>query len=169
MELTDTQYDEMVRLSTGRWDPRKGKSRLIGQVLEKLAIALLIILFITSCVFQAFPLSDWLFLALGLLLIFPVLWYRWKSQQTRKAARAHDYFLCHWCRYLLVDLGDAGVCPECGIAYERELCQALYKSAFAPIQLESNAKKTKERMLWRRAILLRDGMIKPEDSPPTVD
>ncbi|MAO22981.1 MAG: hypothetical protein CMJ25_19700 [Phycisphaerae bacterium] len=167
MELTDSQHEELTMLTNGRWDPRKGKSKQTGVALYRIGMGLFVILVISSCVFVSYPLSEFIFLGLALLVLIPMIWFKWKSRQTRDLARAHDYFLCPWCRYLLEDLDESGVCPECGTAYEKGLCQELYRSAFAPVQLESKARLEKERKAWRLAILVRDGMFDPDE--PQLD
>lgn len=41
-----------------------------------------------------------------------------RRRRMRKLLRGHDYAVCLSCRYPLVGLADAGVCPECGTGYD---------------------------------------------------
>lgn len=161
MELSDAQYDEMVLLSTGRWNPRVGKSRQVGQIIEGLWIVVFIVLIFGGSFLDPL-LGDYKDLVgFGLLLLFllPVIWFRWKRHQFKHQVVKHDYFLCPWCQYVLVDLQDSGLCPECGSPYERALCRSLYQSSYAPTERDQKMKILAERRAWRRAILLRDGAI----------
>ena len=147
-----------------RWDPRVAKGKEVSKLLSKLGLAFVVLYVLASIFFRQFPVSDWIIVCFLLFVTVPPLWYRWQSRQIRATACKHDYFLCPWCRYLLEDLADAGVCPECGIAYERELCKTLYRSAYGPVQPDWNERERIERRAWRRAVMLRDGTIEP--SPP---
>jgi hypothetical protein len=153
-----------------RWDPRKAKGKQTSLLLSKLGIAFGVLYFVASIFLRQFSVSDWIIYCFLGFVVLPPLWYRWQSRQILATARKHDYFLCPWCRYLLEDLGDTGVCPECGVAFERELCRTLYKSAYGPIQSDWDEQARIERVAWRRAIMLRDGIIKPspqDDSHPS--
>ena len=166
MELSDTQYDELVLLSTGRWNPRVGKSRQVGQIYEWIAISIFVVVVLGYGV----PIVPLVFLftnVLGILVVvilsIPILWFRLRRRKFEKLVYQNDYFVCPWCKYVLEGLDPVGQCPECGHTYEKDLCVELYKSAYCST-LGSTAKVKRERTLWRRAILLRDGMIQAEHS-----
>jgi len=172
MELTDAQYDEMVLLSTGRWNPRVGKSRRVGQIYEWIAISIFVIA-ILGCCFPIGPLSFLFTNVLGVLVVailcIPVVWFRVRRRQFQHVVVRNDFFLCPWCQYVLVDLQDSGLCPECGSPYERALCRSLYQLSYAPTERDPKKKILAERRAWRRAILLRDGAIEPSLNEPQRD
>lgn len=165
MDLSDSQYDEMVLLSTGRWNPRVGKSKQAAKFLERIAIAWFIVLIFGGWILEPLLGAYADLFGLGLLLSFliPAFWFRWKRRQLQARVIEHAYFLCPWCQYVLTGLEETGLCPECGYAYEQTLCKALYKSAYASIQPAPKDRERVEWKSWRRAILLRDGMIEPVD------
>ena len=165
MELSDSQYDEMVLLSTKRWNPRVGRGKGLGIYLERSGIAILLLWFASAVFIQ--PIRGLFGTAIDFaiisVLLAPTLWFRWKQRELKKCVLENDYFLCPWCQYALTDLNDTGRCPECGQVYERELCRTLYKSIYSPIKPDWNVQIQTERKAWRRAILLRDGMIEPSE------
>ena len=67
-----------------------------------------------------------------------------------------DHYLCVWCRYPLCDLPDVGVCPECGSGYRKELCQMLYRYAYAGLSPGTKVLQQREKWLWARALRERD-------------
>lgn len=168
MELTDAQHDEWTLLTTKRWNPRIGRSRQVGVLLERLFIVAFVMLCLGSIFFdsETVPYFDLSGFGFVILILIPVVWFRWKRHQYKALVRDNDYFLCPWCRYALTDLEDTGLCPECGVTYERELCRLLYKAEFAPIQPDLRQVQAREGRAWRRAILLRDGVIEPSPNEP---
>ena len=162
----------MVLLSTGRWNPRVGKSRRVGQIYEWFAISIFAIV-ILGCCFPIDPLSFLFTNTLGILVMaimcVPVVWFRVRRRQFQNVVFRNDFFLCPWCQYVLVDLQDSGLCPECGSTYERALCRLLYQSSYAPKERDAKKKIMAERRAWRRAILLRDEMIEPTTSQPDLE
>jgi hypothetical protein len=161
MELTEPQYDEWTLLSTKRWNPRIGRSRQIGVLIERIWIASFLLLFIGSMFLKkgTIPFGDFAGLGFVILISIPVVWFRWKRHKHKARVLENDYFLCPWCRYVLTDLEHTGLCPECGVPFERELCRLLYNAEFAPIQPDLRIVQDRERRGWRQAILLRDGQI----------
>lgn len=164
MELSDAQYDEMVLLASGRWDPRRGRGRLYSQLIGPVVISLFGVILVSSCCCFSTPYFDELFVLFVSIVVLPTIWFAWRSRQTRASARSSDYSLCPWCRYVLEGLEDRGNCPECGTQYELELCRVLYKLAFASAQPARKEKEQIEINAWKQAILLRDGMIQAEHS-----
>lgn len=168
--MDQQRVKDLEMLVDRKWDPRQAKGKQASRVLSGLAIAFGVLYLLASSFLRQFAVSDWIIFGFLAVVVAPPLWYRWHSRQTRKIARQHDYVLCPWCQYVLVDLSDHGPCPECGVAYERELCRTLYKAAYAPIQPDWNERSRIERIAWRRAIMLRDGVIQPsgpDDSHPS--
>ncbi|MCA9274437.1 MAG: hypothetical protein KDA29_00255 [Phycisphaerales bacterium] len=168
MELSEAQYEEWTLLSTKRWNPRIGRSRQVGVLIERIWLVLILLLIIGPILIGplflnigTIPFGDFVGLGFVILISIPVVWFRWKRHQYKARVLKNDYFLCPWCRYALTDLEDTGLCPECGVTYERELCRLLYKAEFAPIQPDLRIVQDRERRGWRRAIMLRDGLIQP--------
>ncbi|MFI4915046.1 MAG: hypothetical protein ACIAS6_00890 [Phycisphaerales bacterium JB060] len=67
-----------------------------------------------------------------LLLPLPyVLWLlSWRGiRRTLRRAAAHDLLICPECLYDLRTLDEAGVCPECGRAYEHKAVRAQWVDA----------------------------------------
>ena len=95
-------------------------------------------------------------IGIPLIVILVIAFYALKAMGKLKASQS-DFFICPWCRYSLVDLPEAGLCPECGIRYKQEVCQALYRNAFqTPASEDEKITKWKEKWAWARAIRLRD-------------
>ena len=44
-----------------------------------------------------------------------------------KRVKENDYMVCDNCAYLLVGIGESGVCPECGQAFEVESLQKTWR------------------------------------------
>lgn len=70
------------------------------------------------------PNSGWvrfapLVLGLAPIVIIAPLWW-WRTRWVRRAVRESGWRLCPYCAYNLSTLGDAGVCPECGNAFDIE-------------------------------------------------
>jgi len=58
-------------------------------------------------------------------------WYeKWRTHEARRLLAPHRAFICLRCHYPLRSLPDAGVCPECGLAYTREETVRIWTRAY---------------------------------------
>lgn len=156
--MNEQAEKELKLLVERRWDPRCGKSRVLGKINLAVAWVLTAAIIVTVTQFRDIPF--WVIFSVCLVLQS----YCWLlTLRTRvttiTSMRRHNGFLCPWCRYALTGLVDDGVCPECGVKYRRTLCEQLYACAYEPKQPDAESIRAEERRLWREAIELRDGVI----------
>lgn len=161
--MSDAPAEEIFldHLVKGRVDPRRGVSPWLGRMrvgaIWGLCIGFLFHSFLAGCI--VFPYSS--AVGYGLILGSAAVWLAcWLipigiRRRTLQLCNEHNYFLCPWCRYALVDLGDTGVCPECGHGFERSVCEQLYRNAYAPGHPLQSDIPHKERPLWSEAIRMR--------------
>ena len=77
--------------------------------------------------------SGWIWLvllALGLLFFGLLALHFVERNKTRRLLNETDCRLCLNCRYVLRELPDEGVCPECGEEYELKHLRAEWKDAY---------------------------------------
>lgn len=163
--LDPRQQSEQKELVSRRRDPRRGHAQWLRRVRFWLGwTALLSLVLIVGAIAVYQPSIESLAAVFyGCLLLLPVSHVSSKMLEAsigNRAMRA-GWFLCPWCRYELSSLPAAGICPECGAGYEREVCVTFYACAcrgYQPGQIEP-AKH--EDAAWSRAIELRDGVVEP--------
>ena len=155
--MNERAEKDLKLLVERRWDPRCGKSKVLGKI--NLAVGWVLTLAIVVTVTQFRDIPFWIIFTLCILMqSFCWLLTLKIRVSTISDMREHKGFLCPWCRYALTGLEDDGTCPECGVKYRRKLCEQLYTCAYEPKESNAEALKAEESRLWREAIELRDGV-----------
>ncbi len=87
-------------------------------------------------------------LAMGLAPIVVLLpFWHWRVRRLRRALFASRFRLCTRCGYDVSTLGETGICPECGGAYDAEADVALWERQGAPY----TEPRPRGFMAWSRA------------------
>lgn len=169
--MNDHSQRDLQLLLSQRWDPRRGVGRRLGTIRAWLTTFFLIMIVFGRYITAGIATSPaghvlgsiaYLFPAIGLILCWLI---PWKIRaRTKQRVSDHDGFLCPWCRYALTGLPDNGTCPECGVRYEKAICQKLYECIYRSYKPDQNEMNRRDRESWTRAIRLRDGITPP--SPP---
>ena len=154
--MNEQAEKDLKALAERRWDPRRGKGRVLGKI--NLAISWVLTVVVIVALTQLEEFYFWVTFGFCFLLqSFCWLLTTKIRVSTRASMQEHGGFLCPWCRYALTGLADDGICPECGVRYRRSLCEQLYICAYKPKQQDMETLKANESKLWREAIELRDG------------